>query len=559
MHTHTVLNQPKPLVDYDMFSADCVLHELTHLYDAAGADALLRSFGAFCGSQQAISWAEQANDNPPVLKTFNRFSERIDQVEYHPSYHQLMQKSIEFGVHSLPWSNPRPGAHAARAAMMYMAFQNEAGHCCPISMTYSVIPSLRLQMELAAIWEPLITSNIYDRRFAAAFEKTGLTVGMALTEKQGGSDLRANSTQAVPELEAGPGNAYRLSGHKWFCSAPMSDAFLMTAKAEDGLSCFLVPRFEPDGRKNNILFQRLKNKLGNRSNASSEIELDGALGWLVSEEGKGVVSIIEMVNHTRLDCLIGSAALMRQATLQALHYCHHRSAFGKVLSKHPLMLNVLADLAIESEAATRLMMRVASSFDRQHLVEGEQGFRRIATTIAKYWVCKRTPLHLAESLECFGGNGYIEEGPMPRLFRESPLLGIWEGSGNIMCLDVLRAIGKEPANFTALSAELDFGKGHSRALNSYILEAKREISTYMKAVAEKDFASLAFGELSARRLVEHLALALQAVQMVKHAPEVIADLFVASRIEKTAGVAFGTLNTDLDTLKHIVARALPDY
>jgi putative acyl-CoA dehydrogenase len=435
-----------------------------------------------------------------------------------------------------------------------MAFQSEAGHCCPISMTYSAIPSLRRQPDLAAKWEALVCSTSYDKRFQPASTKTGLTIGMGMTEKQGGSDVRANTTRAVALAERGPGKEYLLTGHKWFCSAPMSDAFLMLAQTEKGISCFFVPRWKADGSKNSILIQRLKDKLGNRSNASSEIELVDALGWLIGEEGRGVPVIIEMVNHTRLDCIIGAAALMRQSTLQALHHAHQRSTFGKKLFEHPLMANVLADLSLESEAAARLMMRVAHSYDQQGSVSGEAQFKRIASAIAKYWICKRAPMHVAEALECWGGNGYVEEGPMPRLFRESPLLGIWEGSGNVICLDVLRAVSKEPETLDAVVAELDKVRGRSKQLDAYSNSIKRDIAALKKSAASKKASVAAGREQTARRLVERLALGLQAALMVEQAPDFVANAFIASRLAGQSGFAFGTLPKSVN-VNAIVARA----
>lgn len=555
MQTHTVINQASPLLNYDMYGRDLVLHDLIQRYEASWANGLLSEFGKFAGSEQANTWANQANQNEPVLHTHDRFGNRLDLVEYHPAYHQLMQKSIEYGIHCLPWLEPRAGAHVARAAMMYMSFQNEAGHCCPISMTFSVIPSLRRQAGLSAVWEPLITSKTYDHRFIPSMQKNGLVMGMAMTEKQGGSDVRANTTRAVPVSQSGPGKEYRLTGHKWFCSAPMSDGFLMLAQTDNGLSCFLVPRFEPDGCKNKIIIQRLKEKLGNKSNASGEIELEGALGWMVGEEGRGVPTIIEMVNHTRLDCILGAVALMRQSSLQALHHCHSRSAFGKLLSEQPLMINVLADLSLETEAAARLMMRVASAYDQEDESESEKLFKRIGSAIAKYWVCKRAPMQVAEALECFGGNGYVEAGPMPRLFRESPVLGIWEGSGNVICLDVLRAVGKEPETLDAFAAELDSSAGMCKRLDLHIGAAKNEIAEIKKAFTQKNSSLIEASELNARRFVERLALTLQAALMVRQAPEFAASAFVSSRLERQSGFAFGTLESGAKDLKQIIERA----
>ena len=554
MATHTVLNQAKPLIDYNLFESDALLQELIKRYGAEWAEERLKGFGFYAGSAFGIGSAIEANTHPPVLKTHSRFGERIDQVDFHPSYHQLMSASIAAGTHSLPWTEPRQGAHVARAALLYMAFQNEAGHCCPVSMTYSAIPALRKQPDIAALWEPLITSNNYDGRFIPYMHKTGVTIGMGMTEKQGGSDVRANTTKAVPVGAGGPGKEYLLTGHKWFCSAPMSDAFLILAQTEKGVSCFLVPRFKPNEEKNAIFIQRLKDKLGNKSNASSEIELENALGFLIGEEGRGVPTIIEMVNHTRLDCIIGSAALMRQSLLQAMHHCHHRSAFGKLLSEQPLMVNVLADLALEWEAALRLTMRVAQSYVRAETSAKEAQFKRIVSAIAKYWVCKRAPMAVAEALECFGGNGYVEEGPMPRLFRESPLLGIWECSGNVICLDVLRAVSTNPNTLDAVVDELDSALGRNRRYDMFVASVKHDIKALKAAPATK--AAAAARERSARRFVERLALALQASLMLRDAPEATANAFVASRLTNAGGYAFGTLPAKVD-VKQIVDNAYP--
>lgn len=553
MVTHTVFNQSKPLVDYNMLSSDPLLNELVARYGAEWANDRLNAFGAFAGSSQAIEWAVQANENDPVLKTHDRFGNRIDRVDFHPAYHHIMGASIEHGIHSLPWLESRDGAHVARAALLFMAFQYEAGHCCPISMTYSVVPALRRQADLKAVFEPLITSNRYDNRFIPYFQKNGITVGMGMTEKQGGSDVRANTTRATPVGERGGGKAYLLTGHKWFCSAPMSDAFLVLAQTEKGPSCFLVPRFKPDGALNAIFIQRLKDKLGNRSNASGEIELADAFGWLVGDEGRGVPTIIEMVNHTRLDCTISSAALMRQATVQAVHHATYRKAFGKRLIEQPLMLNVLSDLSIEAEAALRLTMRVASSYDRAGTVSGEALFRRLGSAIAKYWVCKRVPAHVAEALECLGGNGYVEESPMPRLFRESPLLGIWEGSGNVICLDVLRAIAKEPETLDAVVSEIDEAKGAYRALDRHSKAIRRDLLSLKKAAVSASYAGRI--ESAARSMVERLAVGLQASLMVRQAPEHVAYPFVATRVAGRGGFAYGTLPPSART-KRIVERVL---
>lgn len=553
MQTHSVFNQASPLSDYDLFASDLALQESLKHYDAAWAIEHVSRFGRYAGSAEAIEWAAQANDNPPVLSTHDRFGNRIDAVSFHPAYHQLMAKSVEFGVHALPWQDEKAGAHVARAALLYMDFQNEAGHCCPISMTYSVVPSLRKQADLSAIWEPLIKSSSYDSRFLPYNQKAGVTIGMGMTEKQGGSDVRANTTRALPVSIGGPGKEYKLTGHKWFCSAPMSDAFLILAQTEKGVTCFLVPRFLPDGSKNTILIQRLKDKLGNKSNASSEIELADTIGFMVGEEGRGVPTIIEMVNHTRLDCIAGSTALMRQATLQAIHHCSKRSAFGKILTEQPLMINVLADLSLETEAAVRLLMRVASAYDRQN-DEQERAFKRIGSAVAKYWICKRTPATVAEGLECLGGNGYVESGPMPRLFRESPLLGIWEGSGNVICLDVLRAIAKEPETLDAYLVELEKNKGMHSALDRSVTDIKSEVQSFKSVFASKPSSEqMEACELKARRLVENMAVALQCALMIRHANADSAELFLNSRLV-SRGQAFGTLEGGMAKMRSVIDR-----
>lgn len=541
MKTHEVFNQATALVDYNMFESDAVLNAMVSLYGADWARNRLVDFGRFAGSAQAQEWATQSNTSEPELHTFDRFGHRVDRVDFHPSYHSLMSASIGAGLHSMPWSDPRPGAHVARAALFYLSFQNEQGHGCPISMTYSVVASLRKEPTLAGEWLPRLISTNYDPRFIPAAQKAGVTMGMGMTEKQGGSDVRANTTRAVPVGDRGPGKEYRITGHKWFTSAPMSDAFLVLAKTEAGVSCFLVPRFRPDGSQNALFIQRLKDKLGNRSNASSELEFVDTSGWLVGEEGRGVATIIEMVNHTRLDCSIGSAALMRQATMQAIHHASKRATFGKLLIDHPLMRNVLADLALESEAATAMMMRVAHAYDG---TDRESAlFKRIASAVSKYWTCKRSPVLIHEALECFGGNGYVEESPMPRLYREAPLLGIWEGSGNVICLDVLRATNKEPESLEVFVNELELARGHSRRLDSFLNGTKREVAALAKVAGKgKRAAQVALTrELNARRTTERLALALQASLLTRHAPDYVADAFVASRLGNQGGYAFGTL------------------
>lgn len=532
MPTHEVLNQVPALENYNLYATDLILQEAVRREGASWIEDRGYQLGARLGSAEAIEWGFDANNYPPVLQTHNARGERIDEVKFHPAWHALMRLSVEYGVHNLPWATPRPGAHVARGALMYLVGQNEAGHSCPISMTYAAVPTLNRQANLAADWIPRVTGTEYDARFLPADQKRGILIGMAMTEKQGGSDVRANTSQAVPEGQGGPGEAYRLTGHKWFCSAPMSDAFLVLAQAPGGLSCFLLPRWTPSAERNAFFIQRLKNKLGNRSNASSEIEFAGALAWLVGEEGRGVRTIVEMVNHTRLDCMLGSAGLMRQTAVQAAHHVRHRAAFGKQLIDQPLMQNVLADLCLESEAATTLAMRVARAYDSDS--ESEQLFRRIATAVGKYWLCKRGAIHAAEALECLGGNGFVEDGMMPRLFRESPLNSIWEGSGNVICLDVLRAMSNEPRSLEALWAEIDAGRGADRRLDQAAGQMRDE------------FSRLATDQTQARRLVERLALLLQASLLVRYAPANVADAFCATRLAGDWGRAFGTLPAGID-------------
>jgi putative acyl-CoA dehydrogenase len=537
--THEVFNQPPPLVDYDVFNADAALREALLREGAAWAEEELTALGSLAGSAEPIEWGFQANANPPVLKTHDRYGNRLDVVDYHPAYHSLMQVAVAHGLHAAPWADARPGAHVARAAKFFVWSQVEAGHGCPISMTYAVVPALRANPGLTGEWAPRLFSREYDGRNLPAPSKRGAIAGMAMTEKQGGSDVRANTTTAAP---AGSDGAYALTGHKWFCSAPMSDLFLMLAQAPGGLSCFAVPRWRPDGTRNAVHLQRLKDKLGNRSNASSEIELDGAWGVMVGEEGRGVRTIIEMVNHTRLDCVIGASATMRQAFVQAAHHAAHRSAFGKALIDQPLMGNVLADLAVESEAATAVMMRLARAYDSAD--EHERSFARLATAVAKYWVCKRQPMFVAEALECLGGNGYVEESILPRLFRESPLNGIWEGSGNVICLDVLRAMARERQSLDAFRDEVLSAAGADARFDAWCASLNDELA---------DVDSL---EVRARGIVERMALALQGSLLLRFGDPAVADAFCASRLGGEGGRALGTLPAG-SKLDAIVERARP--
>ena len=449
--THEVLNQPPPLVNTNLYLDDPVLTAAVAREGGGWAHERIAAFGELLGTETAQRWAAEANEHEPRLHTHDRFGNRRDEVEFHPAWHELMRSSIGHAVHSLPWVETRVGAHVGRAALMMVAAENELGHTCPISMTYSGVAALRANPEIEDDWLPRFLSDRYDPRFRPAPGKSGALLGMGMTEKQGGSDVRANTTRAEP---AGRAGEYIVTGHKWFCSAPMCDAFLILAQAPRGLSCFFLPRWTPSGDRNRFELQRLKRKLGNRSNASSEVEFTGAWARLVGEEGRGVQTIIEMVQHTRLDCVLGSAALMRRALTEAQHHAHHRSAFGRLLADQPLMRRVLDDLALESEAATVLAMRLARAFDRRGRDGHEHAFARIATAIGKFWVCKRAPAQVGEALECLGGNGYVEDSVMPRLYREAPLYSIWEGSGNVICLDVLRALRKEPSCRDALAAEI---------------------------------------------------------------------------------------------------------
>ncbi len=529
--THEVSNQPPPLADYNVFESDRPLVEAVRREGAEWAEAEIAAVGALAGAAPTQALGEAANQYPPKLRTHDRYGNRLDEVEFHPAWHQLLGEAVKHELHCAPWKDPRPGAHVARGAAFMCMSQAEAGIGCPISMTYSVIPALRTQPEIAAEWEPRFLSASYDPANAPAAGKHGALAGMGMTEKQGGTDVRANTTEARAVNGGGPGAEYELRGHKWFMSAPMCDAFLVLAQADGGISCFLFPRFTPDEELNRFRLQRLKDKLGNRSNASSEIEFDSASAWLIGEEGAGVRTIIEMVNHTRLDCVIGGASGMRVGVSEAIHHDRHRSVFGRVLSEQPLMQNVLADLCIESEAATISAMRLARAYDEA--IAGEeaaQSFKRIANAVLKYWICKRAPMHAAEALECLGGNGYVEDSGMPRLFRESPLNSIWEGSGNVQCLDVLRAMIKSPASVQAFFDEVEAGAGADRRLGAYAESLREELGGDPETI-----------ESRARRVVEHMALALQGSLLLRYGDQEVADAFCASRLGGDWGQAFGTL------------------
>lgn len=542
-------NQAPPLTGYNLFLSDRTLVQAVEREGAAWAREQISELGRLLGTEEVQRWGFEANENKPVLHTHDRQGNRRDEVVFHPAWHNLMRTSVANRLHSLPWetlpsenllSQRKPGAHVARAALMMLTAQNEAGHTCPISMTFSAVAALRAEPALASEWEPRILSTSYDPRFAPAHEKSGALLGMGMTEKQGGSDVRANTTRAE---RIGDSREYLITGHKWFCSAPMCDAFLILAQAAKGLSCFLLPRWTTSGERNRFYIQRLKDKMGNRSNASSEVEFAQAWAHLVGEEGRGVHTIIEMVNHTRLDCTIAAAGLMRQALTQAVHHARHRQAFGKLLMEQPLMRNVLADLAIESEAATLLMVRLACSFDARVSDERERAFCRIATAIAKYWLCKRSPVHVGEALECLGGNGYVEESIMPRLYREAPLYSIWEGSGNVICLDVLRALAKDPATVDALLAELKSTSGADKRLDSYVAGIQERLSERAGNGSQPGYGVT---DYSARELTERLALALQASLVVRHSSPALAEAFITSRLAGQHGQSFGTLPPEVD-------------
>ena len=539
--THEVSNQPPPLEGYNVFSTNRPLVEATEREGAGWVSERAAALGELIGGEP-LRWGVLANENPPKLRTHDRYGNRIDEVEFHPAWHELMRMGVENELHSLPWTSGEPHAHTARAALYMTAIQCEAGFACPITMTYAVVPALRAQPELAAEWEPLVTATTYDPRLIPAAEKGAAISGMAMTEKQGGSDVRANTTVARPLNGGGAGAEYEITGHKWFCSAPMSDFFLVLAQTEEGLSCFLMPRVLPDGSRNAFHLQRLKDKLGNRSNASSEVEFHGAWARMVGEPGRGVPAIIEMVGHTRLDCVIGGAAGMRWAASQAIHHAAHRAAFGDTLIDKPLMRNVLADLALESEAATALAMRLARAYDEAHADAATAGatdsdaqlLKRLATAVGKYWVCKRAPNHAFEALECLGGNGYVEESGMPRHYREAPLASIWEGSGNVISLDVLRALARTPRALEVFLAEVDEARGGDARLDAFVADLRDELSRPEEL------------ETRARRVVEHMALALQGSLLVRHGAPAVADAFCASRLARDSGLEYGTLPAGTD-------------
>ncbi len=545
--THEVFNQSRPLEGYNSYVGDTALREGVQRYGAAWAEPRLHDHGARCGSAEVYEWGFLANEHKPQFQSHDRQGYRVDLVKYHEAYHRLMTLGLENGLHSAPWSAPGPGAHVARAAQYYLQAQVESGHGCPLTMTFASVPSLRLTPAIAASWLPKVLNNAYDPRNVPHTEKAALTIGMGMTEKQGGSDVRANTTRARPVAAAGPGQLYELVGHKWFTSAPMCDAFLVLAQSGGGLSCFLVPRWREDGSKNPIQVQRLKNKMGNVANASSEIELRGAQGWMIGEEGRGVPAIIEMVAMTRFDCMIGSSATQRQAVAQAVNHAAGRAAFGRTLIDQPLMRNVLADLQLEAEGSLALTLRMGAALDRS--LSGaadptEKLLLRLGLPTGKYWICKRTPAHVYEAMECLGGNAVTEDFILARLYRDAPINAIWEGSGNVQALDMLRAVGREPEVLEAWYGELARTRGADSRLDGAI------------AALQASIADTEARELRARDIVEQLALTMQAALLVEAGNSAVAEAFIASRISPRSMRNFGALAAGLD-LDTLIGRADP--
>lgn len=560
--THAVTNQVPPLADRaaaSLWGGDAVLREAVARHGAGAHEARLAELGELAAGPKARAWGEQAERHSPVLRTHDPRGARLDEVEYHPAYHQLMRVGVEHGLGGGAWTaDPGTGAHVARAAGLLLWSQVDAGHTCPLSMSAAAVPALRTDPVLADVWVPRLASTDYDPGLRRARDKAGALAGMGMTEKQGGSDLSGTSTVAV-RAAGGPlegGEGYRLTGHKWFCSAPMSDLFLVLARvgAADGpLTCFVVPRVLEDGSRNPWHLQRLKDKLGNRANASSEVELDGTWGVRLGAEGDGLRTILAMVNATRLDCVVGSAATMRAGLVGAVHHARHRRAFGSLLVDQPLMSNVLADIAIESEAATVLGLRLAAAADAAAAGDsGERALLRVGVAVGKYWVCKRTPFVAAEALECLGGNGYVEENGMARLFRESPLNSVWEGSGNVVALDVLRSLGRHPESLDAVVAELHAARGASRRLDAVL----DEVSGTLRSAAHELVTDPASVTGAARWLVERLAVTLQASLLVRFSTRKVADAFLATRVERQGGSCLGTLPVGERTTGEIVARAV---
>jgi putative acyl-CoA dehydrogenase len=531
------INQPPILENYNLFASDEALKTAVKKNGGIfGNNERAHIFGEILGKPETLELGNLANKNTPVLKTFDRFGNRLDIVEFHPAYHELMRISFENETHSLAWTNKGAGKYAARSVLAFLKQQIDEGTSCPVTMTFAVVPSLKISEEIADFWLPKVLSNEYDPRFLPASEKRGATFGMAMTEPQGGSDVRANVTFADKLNDAGE---YKITGRKWFCSAPMSDAFLVLAQTANGISCFLMPRFTPDGKVNKLYFQRLKDKLGNRSNASSEVEFHKAYGKIIGEEGRGVANIMEMVRHTRLDCAIGSAGTLRRAIAESIHHCRYRKAFGKFLVEQPLMQNLLADLALESEAATALGFRLARGFDESEESEQAKLFTRAATAIGKFWNCKRAVFAVGEAIEILGGNGYVEDSVLPRLYRDIPVNSIWEGSGNVQCLDVLRSMKKEPESIEAVFTELERAQNLNENYDRFLSNLKDEFS---------DLENL---EFRARIIVEKFALCLQAKVLLETAPDFVSEAFCISRLSENKNLNFGTLPVGVEVKKII--------
>jgi putative acyl-CoA dehydrogenase len=543
--THEVTNQVPDLHDYNLFTTDLALTEGIRRERAAWHEADLTRFGTTLGNRDVLHLGELANRHPPELSTHDRFGNRIDSVEFHPSWHELLGMLRREGLHAMPWMQPKPGAHVARAAGYFLQSQIESGSLCPTTMTFASIPALQTETALFATLKEKLFSCEHDPRDLPIPQKKSILIGMGMTEKQGGSDVRTNSTMARPLNGTGRGTEYSLTGHKWFFSAPMCDAHLVLARTDAGLSCFFVPRWRPDGSKNAVLIQRLKDKLGNRSNSSSEVEFQDAYGIMVGEEGRGIPTIIEMANYTRLDCVIGSAGLMRHAFVQAAHHARHRSAFGRHLAEQPLMLNVLSDLALESEAATVLMLRLARACESPN-DPLERAWRRIVTPAAKFWVCKRALEFTGECMEIWGGNGYVENAPMARMYREAPVNSIWEGSGNVMCLDVLRAIERDADGFLLLLDELNKVTATHAGLQKLLNALRNDLALPPDQ-----------REMLARRFAQRLVLTVQGALMLQHAPTPIAEAFIASRIDMEGGRVYGTLSASA-LQAEILSRAWPN-
>lgn len=533
----------QPLEPYNLYTSDPILRAAVAREGGGDEDGDLVAFGRLVGSEEVFRWGFEANRHSPELVTHDRFGERIDEVRYHPSYHRLLELSVGAGIHASHYNGqPGDGSYVARTARMHLISQVEVGHGCPISMTGAVLPALREQPELAAEWEPRIRTRSYDARLVDPATKTGNLLGMGLTEKQGGSDVRRNVSTATPTDGGGPGGHYRLSGHKWFTSAPMCDAFLLLAQAPGGISCFLVPRILAGGERNRLRFLRLKDKLGNRSNASGELEFDDAAGWLVGDEGRGIHVILAMINGTRIDVTNWSVSLMRQAVAQAAHHVNGREAFGQLLIDKPLMQNVLADLELETEVGTMMVLRLAGAYERAPIDEHEAAVLRIGSAVAKYWLSKRSTPVVREALECVGGNGYVEESIMPRLYREAPLNAIWEGAGNVIALDVIRALHRSPEAGTAFLDELSLAAGADRIFD-------RELGRLKEALVQPPH------EMQARRLTEQLATCWGAALCLRH-EQVLADAYIRSRLDGDWGAEFGTLGPSAD-VETLARRALP--